>query len=188
MTAPERFTLFSRVLHWAMAVLVVAMLLIGFAMVASIADYRFLQAIHRPVGVLVLVLAVVRIVNRLRRRPPAANLGRLERLASTGSELLLYALLVAQPLVGWAMVSASGTPVILFGSLHLPRITPADLDLYSWFREVHTLLAYALFLLFTAHMLAVLFHTLVLRDGLLSRMTFGRRRKAVAPGTPADGA
>lgn len=181
MIAAERFTVFSRVLHWVMAVLVVAMLLIGFAMVASIADYRFLQAIHRPLGALVLVLAVVRIANRLRRRPPPANLGRLERFASTCSEFLLYALLVAQPLVGWAMVSASGTPVLLFGSIHLPQITPVDLGLYAELRQLHTLLAYALFLLFTAHLLAVLFHALVLRDGLLSRMTFGRRRKVPAP-------
>jgi cytochrome b561 len=37
-------------------------------------------------------------------------------------------------------------------------------------RETHTILAYLLFLAFLAHMGAVLFHTLILRDGLLDRM------------------
>ncbi|WP_033292429.1 cytochrome b [Amycolatopsis jejuensis] len=175
MSTPERFPLVSRILHWVMAVLVLGMLAIGFAMVTSLGGYQFLQAVHRPLGALVLALAVVRIAYRLRRRPPPAPLGRLERLAATGSELLLYALLVAQPLVGWAMLSAAGTPVVLFGSLRLPAITPADADLYAVLRTTHTVLAYALFLTFTAHLLAVLFHALVLRDGLLSRMTFRKR-------------
>ncbi|MFD2472283.1 cytochrome b [Amycolatopsis silviterrae] len=193
MTAPQRFTVFTRILHWAMAVLVVAMLLIGFAMVTSLADYRLLQAVHRPLGALVLLLAVVRIANRLRHRPPPAPLGKMERLAATGSELLLYLLLLAQPLVGWAMVSASGTPAVLFGSVHLPAITPANADLYSVLRTAHSLLAYALFITFTAHLLAVLFHSLVLRDRLLSRMTFGRRaaqQRDLPPGSdpqPSEG-
>lgn len=169
---PARFTLFSRWLHWVMAVLVVAMLFIGAAMTASLADYRLLLSVHKPLGMAVLVLAVIRVVNRFTTRVPAhpRSMGSAERRAATASEVLLYGLMLAQPLVGWAMVSASDTPLVLGGLVHVPAIVPADPALYAVLRETHLVFGYALFLLFTMHMLAVLFHVLVRRDGLLTRM------------------
>jgi cytochrome b561 len=86
--SPAQFAILARILHWLMAALLLAMLLIG----ASF----------------------------------------------------------ALPLVGWAMLSAGRYPIIMFGAVHLPPIP--------------------LFLTFLAHLGAVLFHTLVLRNGLLSRM------------------
>jgi cytochrome b561 len=169
--APARFALPSRLLHWSMAVMVIAQLLLGVTMVASLAYYPLLLAIHRPLGIVILVFAIVRLVNRLRHHPPPflATMGRTERRAVTWSERLLYALLLAQPLVGWAMVSASGTPVRV-GSWRLPAIAPHNLNLFAGLHITHVVLATLLFVTFTAHMCAVLFHTLVLRDGLLSRM------------------
>lgn len=174
---PQRFTLLSRLLHWVMAVMVIAMLFIGVAMVASLGNYHLLVAVHRPLGALILVLALVRLANRLRHRPPPhpPTMRPLERVVATGSEYLMYALMLAQPLVGWGMLSAAGTPVVLFGSLHLPPVLPHSPALYAALRETHTVLAYLLFAVFTAHLCATLFHTLVLRDRLLHRMTFGDR-------------
>jgi cytochrome b561 len=171
-TAPPRFTLFSRLLHWSMAVMVVAQLLIGLTMVASLSYYPLLLAIHRPLGITILVFAVVRLVNRLTHRPPPflATMSSLERRVATWSEYLLYALLLAQPLVGWAMLSAARFPVVLYGPVHLPFIAPTNLDVYAVLRSCHNILAILLFVTFTAHMCAVLFHTLVLRDGLINRM------------------
>ncbi|MFI9030023.1 cytochrome b [Streptomyces sp. NPDC053560] len=173
--APPRFTLFSRLLHWAMAAAVIAMLFIGAAMVTSPAHYAELRSLHQPLGTLILALVVLRFINRLLHRPPPhpPSMGPWERIAASGSECLMYALMFAQPLVGWGMVSAAGTPVELWGPLRLPALLPADQGLYAVLRETHTLLAYLLFALFTAHMCAVLFHTLVTRDRLLSRMGFG---------------
>ncbi len=162
----------SRLLHWTMAVMVLAMLFIGVAMVASLADYHILVSIHRPLGIGVLVLVVIRFVNRLWKRPPPlpANMARRERLAATGTEYLLYALLFLLPLVGWGMLSAARYPIVLFGSVQLPSILPGDLALYAVLRKLHTVLAYLLFVTIVAHFGAVLFHAIVLRDGLLRRM------------------
>jgi cytochrome b561 len=88
------------------------------------------------------------------------------------TELSLYALLVAQPLVGWAMVSASGRPVVVFGSARLPPIAPFGAELFSVLRQAHSLIAFALVVAVAAHVSAALLHTLTLRDGMLSRMTF----------------
>jgi cytochrome b561 len=169
--APARFTLPSRLLHWSMAIMVIAQLLLGVTMVASLAYYPLLLAIHRPLGIVILLFAIVRLVNRLRHHPPPflATMSRTERRVATWSERLLYTLLLLQPLVGWAMVSASGTPVRV-GPWRLPAIAPHNLDLFGGLHIAHVVLATLLFVTFTAHMCAVLFHTLVLRDGLLGRM------------------
>jgi cytochrome b561 len=169
---PGRFTLFSRLLHWSMVAMVIAQLLIGVTMVASLSYYPLLLAIHRPLGIAIFGFAVVRLLNRLTHHPPPflATMSRLERKIATWSERLLYALLLLQPLVGWAMLSAARYPIILYGPLHLPGIAPHNITLYAVLRISHSILAFLLFLTFTAHMIAVLFHTLVLRDGLIDRM------------------
>lgn len=169
---PARFTLPSRLLHWSMAAMVIAQLLLGVTMVASLSYYPLLLAIHRPLGVAILAFAVIRLANRLTHRPPPflATMSRAERRIATWSEYLLYALLLAQPLVGWTMLSAARSPVVLYGPLHLPGIAPYNITLYAVLRFSHSVLALLLFVTFTAHMCAVLFHTLVLRDGILDRM------------------
>ena len=123
---------------------------------------------------------VVRVVNRLTHHPPAwpSTIGALEGKVVGLSEKLLYALLLAQPLIGWAMVSAAGEPVVVFGSLHLPRIAPFDAQLFWVLRQAHSVVAYALMATIAAHISAVLLHTLTLRDRLIERMTFRFRSKA----------
>jgi len=177
-TAQAQFNVRMRVLHWLMAVTVLAMLGIGVAMVASIADYHRLVSIHRPLGILILILVVIRFVNRLFSTLPPfpASMSPQERFAATASEVLLYGLLFVQPLVGWAMLSAAGYPIVLCGSLHLPPILPHSVMLYAILRKTHTVLAYLLFMAFIAHFGAVLFHTLIVRDGLFSRMAPWRVR------------
>ena len=171
-TAAARFTLPSRLLHWAMAPMVIAQLLIGVTMVAALSYYPLLLAIHRPLGVAILAFAVVRLANRLTHRPPPflATMSRTERRIATWSEYLLYALLLVQPLTGWAMLSAARFPITLWGPVRLPGIAPHEIDIYGVLRQCHSVFAFLLFATFTAHVCAVLFHTLVLRDRLIDRM------------------
>jgi cytochrome b561 len=167
-----QFSLLSRILHWLMAAMLLAMLFIGVSMVASLGNYYRLVAIHRPLGIMILVLAAVRLTNRmLTKLPPfPATMSRHERFAASASERLLYALMLALPLVGWGMLSAGHYPIVMFGPVHLPAILPANPALYAVLRKTHTLLAYLLFLTFLGHLSAVLFHTLVIRDRILNRM------------------
>jgi cytochrome b561 len=171
-TQRRQFTAFSRMLHWTMAAMVLTMLGLGVAMVTSLADYHVLVSIHRPLGIAILILVVVRFVNRLLNPPPPfpATIGRAERLAATASEWMMYGLMFLLPLVGWGMLSAARYPIVLFGSLHLPFILPHDLMLHAVLRKAHTILAYVFFLTFLAHFGAILFHTLIVRDGILKRM------------------
>jgi cytochrome b561 len=170
--SPTQFAFPSRILHWLMAACLLAMLFIGVSMVASLGDYHTLLTIHRPLGILILLLAVLRLATRLLTKLPEfpPTMPPQERFVAKASERLLYTLFFALPLVGWAMLSAGHYPIVMFGTVHLPPILPARPELYATLRETHTILAYLLFLTFLAHMSAILFHTLILRDGLLERM------------------
>jgi cytochrome b561 len=183
MAQSPRFSLISRLLHWTMAVLILAMLFIGVAMVASLSSYHRLVGLHRPIGIAILVLAMIRLVNRWIKPPPPLPEGMplLLRLAAHGSHIALYGLMLILPLVGWAMLSAAGYPILLFGPVRLPPILPRDAMVYAGLRTAHTVLAFALFATFIAHLSAALMHALIFRDGVFSSMAgFGDgRRKAV---------
>jgi cytochrome b561 len=173
----KRYPLRTRILHWLVAILIFSMLFIGFVMVSWLGSYSALVGIHMTLGVVILCIVVLRVANRFTHRVPKlpSTVGWFEHKLVLGSELTLYALMLAQPLVGWAMVSASGRSPVIFGSLRLPRIAPFDADLYFLLRQSHSVLAYALVAVIAAHVSAVLLHTLTLRDGMLSRMAFSRR-------------
>jgi cytochrome b561 len=174
MKAPTRFALPARVLHWLMAVMILAMLLIGAGMVSTASKaYPALLAWHRPVGIAILALALVRLAVRWTHRAPAlpADLPAVQVAAAKGSHYLLYGLMIAMPLVGWAMLSAAGTPVQMWDGAILPAILPRNVQVFGWLRQVHGLLGYAFFLLILAHLGAALFHGLIRRDGVLGSMT-----------------
>ena len=167
-----RFSGSIRFFHWLMAAMVLTMLGIGVAMVASLANYHLLISIHRPLGILILIIVAVRLVNRLLRGGPEfpITMSEQEKFMARSSEILLYVLLFAMPLVGWGMLSAARFPIAMFGSVHLLPILPHNVALYAILRKTHTYLAYLLFFAFVGHFGAVLFHSLVLRDGLFKRM------------------
>ena len=132
-----QFTAFSRLLHWTMAAMILTMLCIGVAMVASLNNYHVLVSIHRPLGITILILVVVRFVNRLLNPPPPfpATMSHMEGLMATASEFTMYGLMFVLPLVGWGMLSAARYPIVLFGAVHLPFILPHDAMLYCGFAD-----------------------------------------------------
>jgi cytochrome b561 len=123
-------------------------------------------------GIAILVLVVVRFANRLWNPPPPLppKMSHAERVAATASEFTLYGLMFVLPLIGWGMLSAARYPIVLFGSWQLPYILPQNPAMYAVLRKTHTVLAYLFFLMFLAHVGAILFHTLIVRDGMLWRM------------------
>jgi cytochrome b561 len=181
-----RFKALSRILHWTMAVLVLAMLFIGIGMVASLTDYHWLVSIHKPLGILILILVAIRLVNRLLNPAPPlpAGMPAWQRFAAHASHVVLYVLMFALPLVGWGMLSAAGYPIVLYGPLELPPILPHDAALYAVLRTAHTVLAFLLFATFIAHLGAALMHALIFRDDVFPSMAPWRMRAvkfAVAP-------
>ena len=178
MNGQPMFHPFARVIHWLMAAMILAMLFIGAGMVSTVSEkHQWLVGIHKPLGIAVFVLALVRLGFRLTHPAPPlpADLPLWQKLAAHASHWLLYALMLAMPLIGWGMLSAGGYPVTLGAGLQLPAILPADATLFAWLRESHRYLAWLFFLTVLAHMGAALMHGLIRRDGVLRSMTGGSR-------------
>lgn len=173
-----RFPLAVRLLHWTMAPLLLAMLLIGTGMVATVSHWHtVLLNLHKPLGVALLVLAVLRLVLRLAGAVPPlpTSVPPLLRVAAHGSHWLLYGCMLAMPLIGWGMLSAGGFPLPSLGGLALPPLLAPSTAHYALLRSLHTWLGELFFLLVLGHILAGLTHALLLRDGVFEAITLRRK-------------
>jgi cytochrome b561 len=150
-----------------MAAMILSMLVIGLN--------ENLLWLHEPLGISILVLAFIRLYVRLNSDVPALpqDIPAVQRRAARASHFVLYAMMIAMPLVGWSMVSAEGAPIILMGWLHLPSIMPHDMHLFRTLRKVHMILAILLAGTFAMHFLAAMYHALVRKDGVFSSMASG---------------
>ncbi|WP_233272770.1 cytochrome b [Paraburkholderia acidisoli] len=188
-TPATRFSPLQRALHWLMAICILAMLFIGVGMVSTIhAKYLSLVSIHKPLGILILVLALVRLAVRLVCGAPAlpANMPEPMKLAAHLSHLAFYVLMIALPLLGWAMLSAGDYPVVVAG-LRLMPIAPPSNALHTLLWNAHRFLAILFFFLIVMHFSAALFHALVRRDGVFEAMAPWGKPSANTGSKPVGG-
>jgi cytochrome b561 len=174
----KRFTPLQRLLHWLMAICLLAMLFIGVGMVSTIMPkYLPLVSIHKSLGIAILVLALIRLALRLRYGAPSlpADLPMPMKLAAQLSHYAFYLLMIGMPLLGWGMLSAAAYPVVVFGSVRLPSILPQSDSLHALLWAAHFYLAFAFFALVLMHVAAALFHALVRRDGVFEAMVPSRK-------------
>lgn len=167
-----QFTTLQRALHWVMAICILAMLFVGVGMVSTIKpEYLTLVSLHKPLGIVILVLAVLRLIVRWRYGAPPlpSDMPEPMKLAARLSHVLFYLLMIAMPLIGWAMLSAADYPVIVAG-MRLPAILPPNPEMHSMLWNAHRLLAFSFFALILLHLAAALFHALVRRDGVFDAM------------------
>jgi len=178
MSVLTRYNLRARLLHWLMAPLLLAMLFIGAGMITSLRWRPTLLVWHVPLGLMLLVLVGLRLMNAMRHPigPLPETLPRWQVVAAIASHRLLYALMIAMPLLGWAMQSAGGLPIIVASDILIPPILPPDPTLYALARTAHGLFARLLFAIILIHLSAGLFHAWVLRDGVFNRIGLWRRR------------
>jgi cytochrome b561 len=184
MTVVQRFTPLQRLLHWVMAVCILAMLFIGVGMVSTIEPkYLTLVSIHKPLGIAILILALIRLAVRLRAGAPPLPLDLPEpmKLAAHLSHYVLYILMIALPLIGWGMLSAAAYPVKLWDGVYLPPILPQSDALHTALWNAHFYLAFLFFAVILMHLAAALFHALIRRDGVFDAMGPALTRDEAAP-------
>ena len=164
-------------LHWLMAVLLPIALLGGALVLVKIPNTDPMKIValqqHFAGGILLLTLMLIRLIVRLSTIHPAqASTGSsiLDRMAWL-SHRLLYVLVVAQASSGLTMALQAGLPDVLFGG---HGALPADFWVFP-VRSVHYVISRLLMALIALHVSAALYHTFILRDGLLRRMWFGKR-------------
>lgn len=178
----KHYSAISRWLHWLMAFLILAMLTAGLSLDVVTPDRKpGILFWHESFGVVLLALAMVRVVARLRlSSPPPLAGSRHEHRAAMAVHGFLYFVMICLPLTGWLMVSAMDRPVNFFGMITLPNLIAADRVVAFWFKTRHWQLAYGLIGLLAVHIGAVLFHQYVRRDQTLRRMWPERERESPA--------
>jgi cytochrome b561 len=127
---------------------------------------------HKWIGITVLLLGAVRVAWRLIYRPPdlPATMAQWERSAARAMHLLFYALLVAVPLSGWLMSSATGFQTVWFGVIPLPDLIGKDKEFGRFLLELHSNLNYLLLGLVAVHVAAALKHQFFAHDNILTQM------------------
>jgi cytochrome b561 len=178
MTAPVRYSTPAIVFHWLLALMIVVSFCVGVYMVGLPFSPQSLKlySYHKWAGITILALSALRLLWRLRQRPPQdLDMPPWQRQAAHVTHCGMYLLFFAVPLVGWAYSSAAGFPVVMFGVLPLPDFVPVDKALADALKPWHATLAYALAALVVGHVAAALKHHFIDHDGLLLRMVPGRR-------------
>jgi len=170
----ESYTATAIALHWLVAALIVGAFTIGLiAVELAVSPQKLkLYSWHKWIGVSIALLALVRIAWRLGHPAPALPSGmrHWEQHVATGTHALLYVLLLAIPVTGWLMSSASGFPVVYFGVLPLPDLVAKDKALADTLKLVHYVLNKTLLVLVVLHVAAALKHHVLDRDDVLTRM------------------
>jgi cytochrome b561 len=175
MDTPKRYHPFLVILHWTIAVLIVAMLVIGYTQLGDTSnDAAKVQvlSLHMPIGITILALTAIRLLVRtFSKKPAPATTGNpiLDKIG-VATHYLLYLLALGMGISGIGISSQAGLPAIVFegiGSL------PAD---FSAFPPAlgHSLIAVLLSGLVLLHIGAALYHQVLLKDNLLARMWFGK--------------
>jgi cytochrome b561 len=173
-SAPAKF------FHWLTVLVLAVQYAIGWLMPDVHRDTKpvGLVGLHLSVGATIVLLVLIRLAWRFSHKPPAESqiLPPVMRLAARVTHGLLYVLLIALPLMGWANASARGWDVSLFHVVPLPALAATGSALGHTLGDVHKLTAWVLLVLIGVHVAAALFHQFVIRDGTLGRMLPGARK------------
>lgn len=182
MSDARRYNAVAVSLHWLMALLILAMLVMGWTMTSlpNGSPLKFqLYTWHKSVGVTVLALAALRLVWRLGHRPPdlPASMPAWEQTAAHLGHWGLYVMMFALPLTGWAIatVSPHNIPTVIYGVWLLPKL-PVLADVANrqaandLLEQIHGAGAWVLVAMLAGHVGAALRHQFLLRDPVMGRM------------------
>lgn len=169
------YGLIAKLFHWCIALFIISLLGVGLWMSdldIATAPYKFeVYALHKSFGIVVLCLMVGRLCWRVYNMNvmPHANHQKWERHLAKIVHALLYIVAFIMPLSGWAMSSAGGHGVKLFG-LPLPSLMDKNPELGAIFKGIHEFGGYLLIGIVALHALGALKHHFIDRDDTLKRM------------------
>lgn len=161
-------------LHWLVALLVLSMLGFGFFLgdlPSSIKPMAYM--LHKSTGLTLLALMLLRLIWVVRLKKPLLPeaMPRWECFLARFVQYSLYVFLIAMPLSGWLMATASNKIPVYFGWFRVPfpGILP-DKALAHWMREAHYYIAFILLGLVILHVAGALKHRFIDKDDVLNSM------------------
>jgi cytochrome b561 len=165
-------------LHWAIAVLILVLIPLGWYMVGL--DYLHpwshdALALHKALGMVVLPLAVIMIYWRFagRRTRTTGSRKPWEARAAEITHHLLYLLMLVLPATGYIISTSAGAGISIFGFFDLPAVLPKSVPLRDAAISVHYYFAYAGLGLIALHVAGALKHHVIDRDDTVRQMFRG---------------
>ncbi len=173
-TSNPKYSAPAKFFHWLTVLLLVIQYTIGWLMPDIGRDTQPVGLIswHLSIGALIVLLVLIRLMWRSKHHPPPApqTLSPLLNRIARATHWLLYLLLIAFPLMGWANASSRGWPVSLFGVLPLPALSSKGSQLGHTLGDMHQLFAWVLIAVVALHGAAALYHHFIVKDDTLRRM------------------
>jgi cytochrome b561 len=181
--AVQRYGTVARLLHWSILGLLIVQFVLAWTMpgIHRGTTPETLINLHLSFGLLILLVILLRLLWRaVHAPPPAPPMPTWQRAAAFIVHWALYLVLIVIPLLGWINASWRGWHITFFWLFDLPRLIAANTapvqGLFGggWTGDLHSFIAtWVLLSLVGLHVLASLYHALLLRDGVLTRMLPG---------------
>lgn len=169
-----RYDSTSIALHWLFAIGIISTFALGFYMTdLSLSPTKLkLYSWHKWAGISLLAVAILRLVWRVTHQAPKLpkSMSPLMRFLANAMHRVLYFFMIAIPLSGWLMSSASGFQTVWFGILPLPDLVAKDEGLAEILLTAHVVLNYAFLTALLVHIAAAVKHHFIDKDTVLSRM------------------
>jgi cytochrome b561 len=168
------FDLATRLMHWLTAGLMLTVFVLAFSidLATSRAAHTALLQLHRSVGLTVWLLTLLRFAWRHFAKYPdwPSDMSQAMRVAAMATEYALYALLLAQPILGILQTNAHGDHVNLFFIGQLPALIEKNQSLAHQLLTAHKAVGLSLLGLVALHVSAALYHHFWRRDDTLTAM------------------
>jgi cytochrome b561 len=185
----QDFTALAKFFHWLMAAIIIVGWFVGFY-AAEMLSYSVphsgkaeMITLHKDISTTVLLLIVLRSAWRLTHRPPhAPHTSAFQRFAVQAGHFMLYFLMIAMPISGWANSSSAGYTVEFAGIIPLPPLVATNHAIQPVYDAIHKYLGWFAGAVILGHIVMALKHHFIDRDHTLRGMLPGRKRVNVTRG------
>jgi len=173
----ERFGSVTKTLHWIIAILFVTQFYLIYwkesmlPVKSPLANF-YINGLHKPLGIVILCLAIFTILWRFHSpRPLFPNtMQSWEVISARLVHFILYLILLIMPISGFMMSSAAGYPPNFFGLFQFPLWIEVNKEMSKFFFDIHQMTSFVAIALVTLHILAALKHHFIQKDNILKRM------------------
>ena len=165
------YSLISKLLHWASAIILFVQIPLGFYLV----DLDFgperlnIENIHVLVGLSIFYLVIIRLINKIISKSPKLkpSVFKGQKFLAKSNHILLYVTILSITISGIFKKLFNGeTLVIFFREIQIVE----NFEVADFFYDIHIFSNYLLIALIIIHILAVIVHKLFFGDNLLKKI------------------